>query len=275
MQRIYDFGLHRGEDTELYLKLGYEVLAFEANPVLVTYCEEKFAAEIGSGQLRIISGAVDPFATTDTVDLYINEVDSFLTTIDPSWVDRNRSQGKPSRKCMIPVVDLKDHFCATDKSIEYIKIDIEGVDDFLLDWLITEGVDCKYISIESEKKDFDLLVEQFSKLEQMGFSRFQVVQQQFLERTRFSEMSSITKTPIFHDFPRGCSGTFGPYLDHDWLTKEEAIEKYKKIFQRYRLIGDDSFIRSTGVGRFMLGSLAHLSGIPLPGWYDTHARKAS
>ena len=29
---IFDVGLHRGEDTEFYLKKGFRVVAFEANP---------------------------------------------------------------------------------------------------------------------------------------------------------------------------------------------------------------------------------------------------
>ena len=32
---IYDVGLHLGEDTEYYLKKGFRVIAFEANPELV------------------------------------------------------------------------------------------------------------------------------------------------------------------------------------------------------------------------------------------------
>lgn len=32
---IYDVGLHRGEDTDFYLKKGFHVVALEANPELV------------------------------------------------------------------------------------------------------------------------------------------------------------------------------------------------------------------------------------------------
>lgn len=32
---IYDIGFHNGDDTAHYLKEGYDVLAVEANPILV------------------------------------------------------------------------------------------------------------------------------------------------------------------------------------------------------------------------------------------------
>ena len=32
---VFDVGMHRGEDTELYLSKGFRVVAFEANPNLV------------------------------------------------------------------------------------------------------------------------------------------------------------------------------------------------------------------------------------------------
>ena len=36
---IYDVGLHRGEDTDFYLKMGFGVVAVEANPELIAQCK--------------------------------------------------------------------------------------------------------------------------------------------------------------------------------------------------------------------------------------------
>jgi 16S rRNA A1518/A1519 N6-dimethyltransferase RsmA/KsgA/DIM1 with predicted DNA glycosylase/AP lyase activity len=35
---IFDIGLHRGEDTDFYLKKGFRVAAFEVDPNLVAHC---------------------------------------------------------------------------------------------------------------------------------------------------------------------------------------------------------------------------------------------
>ena len=40
---IYDVGLNTGQDTDYYLKKGYRVVAFEAEPRNVEYCRERFA----------------------------------------------------------------------------------------------------------------------------------------------------------------------------------------------------------------------------------------
>ena len=55
---IFDVGLHRGEDTEFYLKKGFRVVAFEANPELVALCSQKFMPFMNQGQLNIIQGAI-------------------------------------------------------------------------------------------------------------------------------------------------------------------------------------------------------------------------
>jgi hypothetical protein len=55
---IFDVGLHRGEDTEFYLKKGFRVVAFVADGELVDYCREKFAAAMAAGRLVIVEGAI-------------------------------------------------------------------------------------------------------------------------------------------------------------------------------------------------------------------------
>lgn len=57
---IFDVGLHRGEDTEYYLKKGFRVIGFEADAELIKYCRQKFATEIQNGLRHIIEGAIAP-----------------------------------------------------------------------------------------------------------------------------------------------------------------------------------------------------------------------
>lgn len=37
LKMIYDIGCHKREDASFYLKLGYKVIAFEADPYLIDY----------------------------------------------------------------------------------------------------------------------------------------------------------------------------------------------------------------------------------------------
>jgi 16S rRNA A1518/A1519 N6-dimethyltransferase RsmA/KsgA/DIM1 with predicted DNA glycosylase/AP lyase activity len=55
---IYDVGMHTSEDTEFYLKKGFRVVAFEADPELAQRCREKFSAAIEQNRLVIVEGAI-------------------------------------------------------------------------------------------------------------------------------------------------------------------------------------------------------------------------
>ena len=55
---IYDVGMHKGEDTEFYLRRGFRVVGVEANPYLVEELRSKFSAEISSGTLQLVDRAI-------------------------------------------------------------------------------------------------------------------------------------------------------------------------------------------------------------------------
>jgi len=69
---IYDVGLHRGEDTDFYLKKGFDVVALEANPELIAQCKLRFQDAIAHGRLRIIEGAIAPTSAGEKVTFYRN-----------------------------------------------------------------------------------------------------------------------------------------------------------------------------------------------------------
>jgi hypothetical protein len=95
-QLIYDVGLHKGEDTEFYLKKGYQVVAFEANPSLAEFCRGRFAQEIRSRQLVIVEGAIAPSTNAGKVKFYVNERASVWGTNNTTWVMRNAALGAES-----------------------------------------------------------------------------------------------------------------------------------------------------------------------------------
>src|SRR5271157_4948051 len=55
---IYDVGLHKGEDAEFYLRKGFRVVAFEADPDLIASCRERLKGFLDHGQLTIVEGAI-------------------------------------------------------------------------------------------------------------------------------------------------------------------------------------------------------------------------
>ena len=43
---IYDVGMHKGEDSDFYLKKGFRVVGFEADPDLAELCRQRFSKQI-------------------------------------------------------------------------------------------------------------------------------------------------------------------------------------------------------------------------------------
>ena len=114
---IFDVGLHRGEDTEFYLKKGFRVVAFEPNPELVSLCTKRFEEFIHRRQLRIVCGAIVEPTTLKPrqrkVRFYRNESSSRWGTVCLAWGDRNENSGHPSHSIEVDAIDfsqaLREH----------------------------------------------------------------------------------------------------------------------------------------------------------------------
>ncbi len=55
---IFDVGLHKGEDTEFYLKKGFRVVGIEASSELCEVASQRLSSYVTSGQLTILNAAI-------------------------------------------------------------------------------------------------------------------------------------------------------------------------------------------------------------------------
>jgi FkbM family methyltransferase len=265
---IYDVGLHRGEDTAYYLRKGYRVVAFEANPDLVQHCRQRFATELCSGQLEIIEGAIAD-TNARSITFYEHPYMSVWGTTDTMWVERNASNVTAIE---VPVVRFRSHLERTGTPY-FVKIDIEGADDICLSTLVAMNARPVFMSIEAEKVRFDRLQTQLTAMEQLGFDRFAAVQQADMNK-HMIETRTRSGEPFTYRFEADSSGGFGCDIAR-WMSREELEHVYRPIFRRYRVLGDDALINRTQVGFRLRSRLARRLGRPLPGWYDTHAARSS
>lgn len=262
---VYDLGLHRGEDTEFYLAKGFRVVAVDANPELCEAASEKFAGAVQSGQLTIVNRAVAE--QPGTITFYRNPEYSEWGTVDPEWVKRNlRRTGVDATPCSVTAVPLSD-LIAEFGPAYFIKIDIEGMDLVALKSVRSAPVPPKYISIESEKVSFAKLREEFDVFAELGFDRFKIVPQHLVPAQRAPKPPREGEY-VDWAFTHGQSGLFGEEAPGRWMSADEAIDAYKRIFLRYLLIGDDPLIRNPLLKRVVGKVLGHV------GWFDTHAKRA-
>jgi FkbM family methyltransferase len=259
---IFDVGAHRGEDTAFYLRKGFRVVAVEADPALVSDLESRFADQISSGELTIVAAAIAP--AQGQMTFYRNSRLSVWGTTRKDWADRNAKFGAPSVALQVPCVSFRE-IVANHGVPYYLKVDIEGVDSLCLEGLSSFEQRPSFISIESEKTSWEALLSEFSLLEALGYDRFKVVDQARVER-QVPPAPPREGSYVEWRFPFGASGLFGEEAPGPWLTRDEAIQRYRGIFWSYRLIGDRSTWRSLTYRIPLVNRVrSH--------WYDTHAKR--
>ncbi len=107
---IYDIGLHRGEDTDFYLKKGYRVVAFDANPALIETAQRRYAKHIAAGEVTLIEGAIAPETENGKVSFFLNSKTSEWGTIDSDWVARNTARGTHVTRIDVARIDIATTF---------------------------------------------------------------------------------------------------------------------------------------------------------------------
>ena len=272
---IFDVGMHKGEDTRYYLKKGFKVIAFEANPELISKCKNEFCEQIKEGKLTIVEGAIveNSQVKNGAVKFFKNQNYSVWGTVVPEWADRNEKIGASSEIIEVPAVDFRK--CLEKYGIPYyLKIDIEGMDLICLDQLAHFEVKPSYVSIESEKVSFKKLKNEFDILERLGYDNYQLVNQEEISELKEPKESKEGRFLNF-TFEYGSSGLFGLALQAGWMSKKAALSKYRWIFYGYKIWGDNSSIKYWYILRVLRNLLLKVTGTTIPGWYDTHARHST
>jgi FkbM family methyltransferase len=267
---IYDVGMHKGEDTEFYLRKGFRVIAFEADPDLIGYCKGKFSAEIKDNKLVIVEGAILDNPKLDKVLFYKCVDVSVWGTIDINWAKRNERRGKTIETIEVDTVDFSE--CVHKYGIPYyMKIDIEGADIICLKQLLYFNPKPHYVSIESNKISMKGIHEEISLLEKLGYSEFKAIQQYHISKTTvpYPPKEGVS---VSHQFPPGPSGLFGKELPGKWKSKKDILKEYKFILLNYRLFGDDGLARKIIILKLIKRLMQLITRGPVPGWYDTHAK---
>lgn len=261
---IYDVGAHKGEDTDFYLKKGFRVVAVEAAPLQAKALRERFSKAVASGQLTVVEAAVAD--AEGEIEFFANVGVSEWGTINKEWAERNVKLGTKSSTVMVQAVKF-ENILKRHGVPHYLKVDIEGADMLCVKALKHFDAKPKFVSVESNKTSWRGLIAEFDTLEELGYTRFKVVNQARVE-------SQVEPSPpregnySGHRFAFGCTGLFGEELPGEWLTRARALRKYAAIFLHYKFLGDNT------LGNKMARHLPwRLRRVIVAGWYDTHAAR--
>lgn len=269
---IYDVGMHQGQDTDFYLKKGFRVVAFEANPANVDFCKKRFAPAIAEGKLTIVEGGIVELenftGNGQKVEFYRNAQTSFWGSTDKEFAYRNEVMGTTNEKIEISAVNFGD---ALEKyGIPfYLKADIVGSEKICLRALLEFENKPDYLSIRSEKVIWSKLEEEFDLFERLGYDRFKAIQQDV------TDFQVVIDGETKYTFEEGASGVFAEETSGNWRNKEQILKDYHRIFTLYWLFGDYSYLTQKQRGKSFITQLERIVRRPLPGWYDTHAKHSS
>jgi hypothetical protein len=272
---IYDVGMHKGQDTDFYLKKGYRVIGFEANPENAAFCRERFAGAVADGRLIIVEGAIAENFTSNgkpaRIKFYRNENHSLWGSTSEDWAYRNEVMGTTHEVIDVVAVDFGK--CMEKYGVPfYMKADIVGSEVICLRAMLGFENKPDYLSIRSEKVIFRRLEAEFDLLEKLGYNTFKAVRQDF-EKVHVSVPAPGGDVP--YEFEEGASGPFAAESPGEWKSRETVLKEYKKVFVLYWLFGDYSFLIQTVRGQKLITQLERVVRKSLPGWYDTHARHSS
>lgn len=211
---IVDIGAHVGTDTENYLKLGYKVISFEANPDLVELNTNKFCKEIENGTLRIIPmGISDRY---DNINFYINKSNDEFSSFDKTAGTRGGEYK------IVPVQCCKLSDYRNDISnCHYMKIDIERSDIHVLNDLNKLTSLPKFVSVEAHKLEYLLI------LYNLGYRKFFLSDQKSHILQTFTYDGNKTK-----EFGKSSSGPFGDMITN-WVDFEVVCEDF--VLSKYQL----------------------------------------
>ena len=140
---IFDVGMNNGDDSKHYLSKGYQVVAIEANPILVERGRARFQKEIAAGQILIeCVGIVDQ---PGKIPFWINDERDVFSSFDRARAGRNGMKCHP--------IEIE---CVTfDKLLTkygvpyYLKLDAEGAEPYCLKCLQPTSPP-EYVSVEAE-----------------------------------------------------------------------------------------------------------------------------
>jgi FkbM family methyltransferase len=207
---IFDLGMNNGDDTRFYLSRGFNVVAVEANPVLCENAKCRFAAAINNQRLKIVNAAVS--TELGEAVFYVNPDNDHWSSLHIGWAGRD---GSRCEKIHVPCVTLKSLFDEFGVP-HYLKVDVEGADQAVLEQLRGASLLPQYISVEDCRFGLRFM----EALTACGYDAFKLLDQ--------SAVSQLVDPITGRPFPAGSSGPFGTELPGEWLAHAEMVTVYSE-----------------------------------------------
>lgn len=212
---IFDLGMNNGDDTSHYLGRGFNVVALEANPALCEGAQKRFHAAIDEGRLTVLNAAI--WNRNESTTFYINLDNDHWSSLDIDWASRNGSRCREISIRCVTLTSLIEEF----GSPYYLKIDVEGIDQDVIEQLQGISLLPLYVSVEDCRFGFQYM----EALAACGYDGFKLLDQSTVRHM----IDPITGRP----FPNGSSGPFGDEVPGTWRSHAEIVSLYSTTVRNF------------------------------------------
>jgi FkbM family methyltransferase len=203
---IFDLGMNNGDDTDFYLRRGYDVVALEANPVLCERARQRFGSAVKDGRLTILNAAI--WDQPGEATFHVNLNNDQWSSLDIGWAGRDASCCRTIKVRCVTLAELFAEFGVP----HYLKIDVEGVDQAVLEQLGSAERRPLYLSVE----DCRFGLRYMEIMADCGYDGFKLLDQ--------SQVPQLSDRGVA--FPAGASGPFGNDVPGEWLSHPAMMAHY-------------------------------------------------
>lgn len=216
---IIDLGAYDGQDALMYLTQGYYVFCIEANPDNIPIINHTLAAY--KTHYQILNYGIT-MNGKEHRPFFINYFSTWSSFNEHKGSQIASWQGAPrsglNRKINIPTITIdqlySQYIFSKFVDIEYLKIDIEGLDHAILKSLLSSSVRPRFISCELGQSNI------VDTMLALGYNTFCVVKQHTLPNTTVN-IKTINKELIGFTLGHCTSGPFGCDLSN-WVDANAA-----------------------------------------------------
>ena len=239
MKAIFDIGANKGQNLSYFLDKADIVIAIEANTNLVKQIKSDFKQFIDNEKLIVENVALIDDENVKNIDFYISKVNDVLSTLYPDdenvknvdfyiskvndvlstlYPDDISKFYKQEVRCEKASLLINKYLKKYDISqIEYIKIDIEGADDVVLNDLLKNNILCENLSVECHKSEvLELLLN--SK-----FKSFKFVEGGDVNFKRNIEITNKLNEKKIINFDIHSSGPYGDDIPGNYYKKNSIL----------------------------------------------------
>ena len=268
MKVIFDIGANEGQNLNYFLDKADIVFAFEANPFLVKKIESDFKKFINEKKLIVRNIALTNNDNIKNIDLYIHKTKSTHSTIYPDDISKFYKHQVKCCKLSLIIQKYLEEFNIS--KIEYIKIDIEGADKFVLEDILKNNILAKNLSVECHDPEvLELLISS-------SYNSFKFVPGPDMTfKNNIKIINKDLKEKIIN-FDKHSSGPYGEDIPGDSYTKRSilpyflknglgwfdvhcSLENFNTKNLKYEPYGNDNYIRNRILNN--LGFRYHLKNL--------------